>query len=149
MKLLARTAANHSLLSSSFLNEKQGLIFKLFILLKNAHIWKRCRRDPSVRAFHLCWSRLSRWLLLGVNSELLELQFFAASWCYQKVLEDWMVLLPSFCSRRYCWLVFSFQLQGTDASSGEVCPSHPDLTKGNEHPLSSLAFQPSCWQLLE
>lgn len=65
----------------------------------------------------------------------------ASAWCHQMVWEGWMVLFPSFSSRRYCWLVFSFELWGTDASSGELCPSHPDVSKGNNHPLSGQAFQ--------
>lgn len=36
---------------------------------------------------------------------------------------------------------FSFQLWGTDASSGELCPFHSDVSKGNSHPLWDQAFQ--------
>lgn len=76
-------------------------------------------------------------ILAGVSSGLLELHFSASAWCHQMVWEGLMVLFPSFSSRRYHWLFFSFQLQGTDAHSGELCPSCPDVCKRNNHLVRS------------
>lgn len=52
-----------------------------------------------------------------------------------------MVLFSFVLLKKILLTFLSFQLLGTDASSGELCPFCSGVSKGNSHPLLDQAFQ--------
>lgn len=61
----------------------------------------------------------------------------ASAWCHQMFEKaEWCFFLLS-PQEDILLTFFSFQLWDTDASSGELCPFCSDVSKGNNHPVTS------------